>query len=99
MFEQIIGRPKSELKHVDWAKITHPDDLAKDVEKYEQFLDGEIDRYELEKRYIKPDGSHAWVHMIITSLNLFNSDDKHLCLIQDITEQKLAETALKESEK
>jgi len=99
MFEQIIGRPKSELKHVDWAKITHPDDLAKDVEKYEQFLDGEIDRYELEKRYIKPDGSHAWVHMIITSLNLFNSDDKHICLIQDITEQKLAETALKESER
>ena len=99
MLEQIIGRPKSELRNIDWTQITHSDDLPEDIEKYEQFLNGEIDRYEIEKRYIKPDGSHAWVHMIITALNLYNSDDKHLCLIQDITDQKLAENALKESER
>jgi PAS domain S-box-containing protein len=99
MFEQIIGRSKSELGDIEWSKFTHPDDLAKDLDKYEKFLNGEIDKYEIEKRYIRPDGSYSWVHLIITSLNLNNLSDKHLCLIRDITEQKLAEKALKESER
>ena len=54
----------------------------------------------MDKRYIKPDGSIVWVHMIVASLNLSNDRQcDHICLVQDITERKAIEKALEESER
>ena len=56
--------------------------------------------YSMEKRYIKPDGSIVWVDMIVAPLTLANDhQDKHICLVQDITERKAIENALQESER
>ena len=37
-------------------KITHPDDLAADVEQFERVLNGETDGYSINKRFIRKDG-------------------------------------------
>ena len=67
-FEQITGRTKEELIHLGWAKITHPDDLEKDINNFNKLLSGEINMYSMDKRYIRPDGSIVWVHMIVAPL-------------------------------
>ena len=53
----------------------------------------------MEKRYVKPDGSVVWVYMVVASLApLAGNKLNHMCLIQDITNQKAALAALIESE-
>ena len=57
MFEKILGRTSTELAAVQWPDITFPDDLPADMELFERFVNGEINGYTLEKRFIKPDRS------------------------------------------
>lgn len=99
-YEQITGRTKQELIRLGWEKITHPDDWEEDIENFRRILSGEIKMYAMEKRYIKPDGSIVWVHIIIASLGLsYSRQCSYICLVQDITERKEIEKALNESER
>lgn len=100
MFEKITGRSREELIKLGWAAITHPDDLAADLEFFKRYEVGEPVSYAMDKRYIKPDGSIVWVHMVVAPLNQSgHSKLKYIALIQDITQRKEAEEALKESER
>ncbi len=100
MFEQITGRTKEELLKLGWAKITHPDDLEKEINYYNKLQLGEINSYSIEKRCIKPDNSIVWVHTLVASLELSNGImSKYVCIIQDITKRKETEIALAESER
>lgn len=100
MFERITGRTKEELERLGWEKITHPDDLKEDIEKFRKLRKGEISMYAMDKRYIRPDGSIVWVHMVVAPL-IVSKDQifEHICLIEDITERKEVEKALRESER
>ncbi|MBR0597096.1 HD domain-containing phosphohydrolase [Sinanaerobacter chloroacetimidivorans] len=100
MFERITGREEAELARVNWTEITHPDDVPVDLAYFEKFKSGEIKGYEMDKRYLKPDGSVAWVHMMIAPLNLAsNPKYNHICLIEDITVRKDMEKALFDNER
>lgn len=100
MFEQIIGRTKEELNRLGWPQVTHPDDLEEDMKNFKQLLSGKIKMYSMDKRYIRPDGSIVWVHMIVAPLKLANDQQSyHICLVQDITGRKTMEEALHESER
>ncbi len=99
-FEEITGRTKEELVRLGWEKITHPGDLEEELKNFRRLQAGEIKMYSMDKRYIKPDGSIVWVHMIVAPLT--SSSDRqcsHICLVQDITERKEMEKALNESER
>lgn len=100
MFESILGRTRDELEHTGWREITHPDDLAADVTLLERFKAGEIDRYTLEKRYLRPDGSTVWTNLTIGKLiGDKGTEALHLCILEDITLRKQMEQALLESER
>ena len=89
VFENILGMSKTQLKEVDWADLTHPDDLQADIDKFDLLRAGLIDDYSLVKRFIRADGSVVWVDMIIASMRNGNLlEDCHLCMVQDISERK-----------
>lgn len=98
MFEKILGWTSQELERKKWTEITFPEDLQADLEKFEQFKNGEINGYSLEKRFIKPDGSVVWTDMEVSPL-LGESGSVHLCLLEDISKRKETEKALIESER
>ena len=96
----ILGRSREELATLHWTDITHPDDLAADTEHLRQLLSGQVDHYQMEKRYFKPDGSTIWVNFIASTLkNQINENISHLCLLEDITQRKTLEQSLRESER
>lgn len=98
MFEKILGWTSQELERKKWTEITFAEDLQADLEKFEQFKNGEINGYSLEKRFIKPDGSVVWTDMVVSPL-LGESGSVHLCLLEDISKRKETEKALIESER
>ncbi|WKY43893.1 EAL domain-containing protein [Eubacteriaceae bacterium ES2] len=100
MFAKIIGRESKSHGHLEWMKITHPDDQKKDQDNFRRLVSGEIDRYAMEKRYLKPDGSAVWVYMVVASLKEMGKPvQRHICLVKDISQRKAAEMALAESER
>ncbi|MGD9666631.1 MAG: HD domain-containing phosphohydrolase [Synergistaceae bacterium] len=99
-FEKIIGWSKEQLKGCDWKKITHPDDLPLNIEKYEKFTKGELNEYSIEKRVMRSDGSYSWISLEVAALAEAGEDDRlHMWIIQDINERTIAKEALEESER
>ncbi len=100
MFEKIMGRTKKELIELGWEKITHPDDLVEDLKNFQKLKSGEINSYSMDKRYIKPEGSYLWAHIVVARLDLSNEFEfNYICFIQDISERKAMEKSLEESER
>lgn len=92
VYEQLTGRTREELISLGWAKITHPEDLARDLENFRKLQKGEIKNYSLEKRFIKPDGTITWVYKTAAVLApMGGSTNNHIFLIQDISERKQLE--------
>lgn len=95
-FEQILGREKEELMSLSWRNVTHPEDLNKELENFSKLKTGEISNYTMEKRYVKPDGSYIWVHIVVAPLQVQNDmSNNYICLVEDITERKNMEDNLK----
>jgi PAS domain S-box-containing protein len=96
MFANIVGRTRNEMTSLDWISITHPDDLEVDLYKQSQLVNGIIDGFQMEKRYIRPDGSFVWINMTISRLiREDNMPMLHLCMIEDITERKKDEEEIR----
>ena len=98
-YEKILGRQKDDLRNMSWVEITHAEDLAADVEKFDQFKKGEITSYTMEKRFVKPDGSVVWTNMSVSPLlDISNDHSMHLCLLEDISERQQIKIELQKSE-
>ncbi len=56
-FCNILGYSAAELIHLSVEDITHPDDWKETRTRFQALVSGDIDSYELEKRYLRRDGS------------------------------------------
>src|SRR5918998_4077121 len=66
-FSRLVGRSREELLRQSFADITHADDLPRNVEIFERARNGH-GNFEIEKRYVRPDGTQVWVHNNVTFL-------------------------------
>ncbi|NCC38348.1 MAG: EAL domain-containing protein [Gammaproteobacteria bacterium] len=97
--EQILGRTHAEIEQLGWASITHPDDLSAERAWVTQLQSGEISGFHMEKRYLRPDASVVWAHLIVSTVDLSSKARPiHLGVVEDITERRAAEQRLRESE-
>ena len=54
---ELVGYSEQELRATSFQDITHPDDLDADLAFVRRLLAGEIETYQMEKRYFAKDGS------------------------------------------
>ena len=66
-FSRLVGRSREELLRLSFADITHADDLPVNLEMFERARNGH-GNFEIEKRYVRPDGTQVWVHNNVTFL-------------------------------
>jgi PAS domain S-box-containing protein len=93
---EILGYERSELMQKTWAELTHPDDLARDLASFNKVISGQIEGYTLDKRWLRKDGQIIDGEISVKCLRRADgSVDYFLALLQDITERKRAEEALK----
>jgi len=82
----LLGYEREQLLQHDFQAITHPDDLAHELALIDQALDGEIKKYQIEKRFFHSSGRIVWVQL---SMSLVLQDNAILpyfiAQINDIT--------------
>lgn len=89
MFCDITGYSNDEMLSNTFQKITHPDDLDRDLENVKKLLAGEIKTYSMEKRYIKKDSSIVWVHLTVSLIHKSTgAPDYFVAFIEDISKRK-----------
>ena len=93
---EILGYSEAELLRRTFQQITHPDDLAPDLALLDSITRGEIDRFEMEKRYLKPSGEIVWAHLAVSCAR----DERglprnYISVITDIGARKQGEERLR----
>jgi PAS domain S-box-containing protein len=98
-YTEMLGYTEAELASMHFTEYTHPEDLPKELELYRELIAGHRDRFELEKRYIRKDGREIWAHVVESGVRDEQGASRlGLTMVQDITERKEAEEALRTSE-
>lgn len=99
-YSRLTGYSPEELDRLQFSQLIHPDDYDKNMELHRQLLAGEIPDYVIENRYLRKNGQFIWVRKSVSLVAGPKGEPKWLlALVEDISEQKQAEQALRESEK
>ncbi len=62
----ILGYDKSELLQLSFKDVSHPDDIAENLNGLQQLLDAKIDVYRTRKRYERKDKVFIWVSLNVS---------------------------------
>jgi PAS domain S-box-containing protein len=91
----ILGRDAATRARQGFAEFTHPDDAASDLAQYRALWAGDIHSYQLEKRYLRPDGAIVWGHLTVALMR--DDDGKPLGavgMVEDISERRRIQAEL-----
>jgi diguanylate cyclase (GGDEF)-like protein/PAS domain S-box-containing protein len=94
---RIVGYSHEELLTKTFVDLTHPDDIHVDVAHVQELVLGQRDSYEMEKRYIRKDGSEIWILLTVSVVRDQDGRALHfISQILDIDQRKRAELRLRE---
>jgi PAS domain S-box-containing protein len=97
--ERITGYPLAELMELNPSLLSHPNDRFLDKDLFDRLVGGEIDQYNMEKRYVRKDNETFWGRVTYTSVRNTVGEPEYLIgMIEDITEQKRTAERLAEQE-
>lgn len=90
--ERILGYSASKLKDMGIRNVTYIDDAENDIRLYNDLIEGNIDSYNIEKRYIRKDEKLIWANVKMSYIQNIGEDFQFIiAMIEDITQQKETE--------
>lgn len=96
---QFLGRDAETLRQATWQDLTHPDDLATDVDLVEEVKANRRQTYRLRKRFLRPDGTVLWGDLNVGCVRHANGGVRlFVSQIVDISAAVAAEQALAQRE-
>jgi PAS domain S-box-containing protein len=96
---RILGYPVDELITKSFQDVTYPDDLAADLAKLDLMRKGKVGAYDIEKRYLRKDGTVIWAKLTVGCVRKSDgSIDYFVSVIEDISARKQVEEELTKSE-
>jgi PAS domain S-box-containing protein len=94
---RIVGRTTEALLALTFQAITHPDDLDADLASLDDLMAGRCQAYELEKRYLRADGSFVPCELHVSLIRDASGRPMHfVSQIVDLSERKDVERQLRE---
>src|SRR5215469_8759004 len=92
-FCSMLGFSEEEFRSKHRIDFSPAEDTAKDQALFQQLQAGSIGHYQIEKRYLRRDGSLVWGNL---RMSLFKTGSSPLiiAMVEDITEKKTADEAL-----
>lgn len=96
---QILGMAEAAVLGRHFTEVTHPADVASDTLAASELLSGTRTQHRREKRYLRPDGATVWAQVTSRLARDAQGQPQHfVAVVEDITERKAAELALRERE-
>ncbi len=88
-FEKILGYNSEELRDLGIQNITHPEDYDQDMKLFNDLINGIIDSYNIEKRYMRKDNAVIWCNLKMSYI--FNAGEDFqfiIAMLEDVTQRK-----------
>jgi len=83
-----LGYSPDELKATNWVSLTHPEDVSLDMDLFASLVKGEIQRYSLDKRFVRKNGSIMYGNILLQGVYRLDGSFDHLFgFLHDITER------------
>jgi diguanylate cyclase (GGDEF)-like protein/PAS domain S-box-containing protein len=96
---RMLGYQAKELLAMNMRGVIHPDDLPASLEAEQRLIDGEREACVMEKRLLRKDGSIVFARTTVTLIrDVRRTPQYFLSMIQDVTESRRMEQALREAE-
>src|SRR3981081_2257275 len=94
----MLGYREDELCGMNCSQFANPEDSQDDWALFQQLRAGVIDRYSLEKRYVRKDGTRFWGRLNVSLLTGSEEGSSPLvsAFVENITERKRAEEDLRQ---
>ncbi len=95
----MLGYTEEELRRLTWVELTHPEDRAPDLQQFHRLVAGHIDDYQLNKRFVRKDGSLLHARLTVSVLRDAACEPVQInATLLDRTEEQQALDALRLSE-
>lgn len=92
---ELLGYSNTDLGKLTHVDVTHPHDAGKTLDLIRQLLNGAIDRFQIEKRFVKKNGDWIWANLTVALIRDADGRAYSMGMIEDITDRKRAEEALR----
>jgi diguanylate cyclase (GGDEF)-like protein/PAS domain S-box-containing protein len=93
VLRESLGYSREEFAAMPFTAYTHPEDLESSLGRFAQLVAGEIERYTVDRRFIRKDGAALWVALTVSLVrDAVGNPDHVIGVTQDITERKLLES-------
>jgi len=93
-FADIVGYSIEELSELTFRDLTHPDDLAENLDHIRRLLAREIPTFTVEKRYIHARGFPVWAHLSVSVVWDGGEPQYFVAVVEDIGDRKRAEAEI-----
>lgn len=88
---EIVGRSRKELLTLRMQDLTHPDDIAPNINLFAEVAKGLRPSFTIEKRYLRPDGSNVWVQNAVSATRGPDGQVRYItAAVADITDLRTA---------
>jgi PAS domain S-box-containing protein len=97
-YQKMLGYSLEELRERTIFDLTHPEDVEANRQLYAEMRTGHRHSYQLEKRFIRKNGSVFWGRLTAYPLrDTGGRDTHHIGLVEDVSEHRQAQAAVLES--
>ena len=95
---RMLGYSEEEFQEMSFAMFTHPDDIERDATLYRELVAGGRERYSIEKRYVRKDGTVCWGRLGVSSIRGEDGVLKYaIGTVEDITARRAMAEKLRRS--